>query len=118
MQKEAQTQFVHRLGLGKRETLSHETSKPLPQGVVPSLDVRRQATLFARRRVLLRRDDQRVSFPKVAVAMSTTIVGRYLLPEFATRRRASVADGVSDDLPSGTTQGDPDPAFVGSLSDK
>ena len=118
MQKEAQTQFVHRLGFGKGETLSDEAAKPLPQSVVPSLDVRRQPGLFTRRRVLLRRDDQRVGFPKVAVAMSATIALRYLLPEFATGRRTSIANHVSDDLPRGTAQGDPNPAFVGTLCDK
>ena len=115
MQKEAQTQLMHRIGFGERQTLSDETSKPLPQSVVPSFDMRRQASLFAHCRMLLRRDDQLVGFPKVTVAMSRSILGRDLLPEFVTGRPAPVAHDVSHDLPGGTTQGDPDPAFVGAL---
>jgi hypothetical protein len=64
MQKETQTQFVQRLGLGERQALSHETAKPLPQSVVPSPDMSRQVGLFAHCRMLLRRDDQLVGFPK------------------------------------------------------
>ena len=64
MQKESQTQFVHRIGLGKRETLSYEAAQPLAQRVVPSLDMRRQAGFFAHCPMLLRRDDQRVRFQK------------------------------------------------------
>lgn len=90
----------------------------MPQGVVPSLDMRCQATLFAGRRGLLRGDDHSVGFPKVAVAMSTAVIARYVLPEFPTGRRAPVADDVSDDLPGGTTQGDSYPALVGSLGDE
>ena len=118
MQKEAQTQFVHRIALGERQTLSDETSEPLPQSVVPALDMRRQASLFARCRVLLRRDDQLRGFPKVAVAMRPTIAGWYLLPQFLTGRSASVTNDRGDDLSRSTTQGDPDPAFVGALSDQ
>jgi hypothetical protein len=57
MQKEAQTQLVHHLALRKRQTLSDEASKPLAQGVVPSLDMCRQASLFAHCRMVRRRDD-------------------------------------------------------------
>jgi len=88
MQKESQTQFVHRIGLGKRETISDEASELLPQSIVPSLNMGREAGLFARRSMLLRRDDQRVSFPKVTVAMSRSIPGWYLLPQFLTGRPA------------------------------
>jgi hypothetical protein len=108
MQKESQTQFVHRIVLGERETLSNEAAQPLPQRVVPSLDMRRQATLFAYCGMLLRRDDQRVSFPKVTVTMSRSIVVRDMLPEFATGRRASVTDRIGHDLAGGATQGNPD----------
>jgi len=106
---------VHRIGLGKRQALSDEASEPLPQRVVPSLDMGRQAGLFARRGMLLRRDDQRVSFPKVTVAMRRSIPGWYLLPEFLTGRSAPVANDIGHDLPGGTTQSDPYPAFVGAL---
>jgi hypothetical protein len=57
MQKESQTQFVHRIGLGERQALSHETPKPLLQSVVPSLDMGSQAGLFAHCRMLLLGDD-------------------------------------------------------------
>jgi transposase-like protein len=56
VQKESQTQLVHRVGLGKRQALPDEAPEPLPQCVVPSLDVRCQATLFASGRVLLGRE--------------------------------------------------------------
>jgi hypothetical protein len=118
MQEEAQTQFVHRIALGKRQALSNEASKPLPQSVVPSLDMRCQAGLFARCSMLLHRDDQRVSFPKVTVAMSRSILGRYPLPEFATGRPASVTDRIGHDLTSGATQGNPDPSLIGAFQNK
>ena len=115
MQKESQTEFVHRIGLGKRQTLSDEAPEPLPQSIVPPLDMRREAGLFARRGMLLGRDDQRVSFPKVAVAMSRSRPGRYPLPEFLTSRPAPVANDIGHDLSGSTTQRDPYPAFVGAL---
>src|SRR3954462_10375039 len=118
MQKDSQTQFVHRIGLGKRETLSHEASEPLPQGVVPPRDMCSQAALFAYCRMLLRGDNRRVSFPKVTVAMRRAILGRDLLPEFATGRPAPVADRIGHDLTGGATQGNPDPPLIGAFQDK
>jgi len=115
MQKKPQTQFVHRIGLGEGQTLSDEASESLPQSVVPSLDMCRQASLFAHCRMLLRRNDQLVGFPKVTVAMGTTIGGGNVLPEFSTSGGASVANDISHDLSGGATQSDPNPAFIGTL---
>jgi len=111
MQKESQTQFVHRIGLGERQTLSDETAKPLPQSVVASLDMSSQAGLFAHCRMLLRRDDHLIGFPKVAVTVCSAIGGGDLLPDFSTTRSASVANDIGDDLPGSTTQGNPYPAL-------
>lgn len=44
--------------------------------------------------------------------------GGYLLPEFFSGRGEVVADDIGHDLPSGTTQGNPDPAFVGPFQDE
>lgn len=57
MQKEPQADVVHQVRLGEREALSNEASESLPQGVVPSLDMCSEPTLFACGSVLLRRDD-------------------------------------------------------------
>ncbi len=75
MQKETQTDVVHLLGLGEGQTLPDEASESLAQGVVPPLDRRRPAGLFAPGRVLRGRDDQLVRFPEVAVTMTTAIEG-------------------------------------------
>jgi hypothetical protein len=57
MQKESQTDVVHQVRLGERQALSDEASKSLAQGVVPSLDMRSEPTLFACGNMLLGRDD-------------------------------------------------------------
>src|SRR5215213_8184946 len=118
MKKEAQTEFMHRIGLRKRQTLSDEASEPLPQGVVPSFDMSSQARLFSRRRVLPGRDDYLVCLPEVAETVPTAINDRDALPEFLASCPAAVADHISDYLTSRTTQGDPNPPFVGAFQDK
>jgi hypothetical protein len=50
--------------------------------------------------------------------VSTAIGGGYLLPEFLTGRAASIANHIGHNLPGGTTQGNPDPAFVGAFRDE
>ena len=52
--------------------------------------------------MLLRRNDDLIRFPEVAVAMTMTISGGDALPQFLTAGLASVADHISDDLTGGT----------------
>ena len=56
-----------------------------------------------------------ICLPEISVTMSAAIAGRYLLPELSTSGSASVADDIGHDLPGGATQGNPDPAFIGTL---
>ena len=103
MQKKPQTQLMHLIRLGEGETLSPEAAKPLPQDVVPSFHVCRPAGFFARRRVLLRRDDQLVGLPEVAIAMTLTISDGDARPQLLATGFASVANKVGNYLAGGTT---------------
>jgi len=62
--------------------------------------------------MLSRRDDQLIRLPEVAVAMSLTIHGGNLLPEFSASGFTAVADMVSDYLTSGAAQSDPNPTLI------
>jgi len=73
------------------------------QSVVSSLDMRRRAGLFARRSVLLGRDDQLIRLPEVAVTMTLTIESRNALPQFLTTGLTAVANVIGDHLSGRTT---------------
>jgi hypothetical protein len=73
VQKESQTYFVHRIRLGEGQTLSDKAPEPLPQGIVPPLDVRRQPGLLNSGRMLLGRDDELISLTEVAEAMAVAV---------------------------------------------
>ena len=82
---------MHRVGLGERQALPDEAPEPLPQSVVPPLDVGRQAGLFTRGGVLLRRDDELVRLPEIAEAVTAAVSGRDGSPQLLTGRARAVA---------------------------
>jgi hypothetical protein len=64
VQKEPQANLVHPIRFGERQALAHETRKPLPQSVVPSLDMRRLSAFLACLRMLLGGMTSRYAFQK------------------------------------------------------
>jgi len=90
----------------------------LAKRIIPPLDVRRFAGFFSASRMLLRRNDQSIGFPKVGKAMSEAKRFRNLLPQFLTTCLASVADDERDHLPGLSAQSDPNPSLVGFLQNK
>lgn len=62
--------------------------------------MRRQATVFATRRMLLCRDDVSIGFPEVRIAMTLTIHLRDAFPQLATTRLAAITDEIRHDLAS------------------
>ncbi len=57
MQQEAPAVVMHCIRLGERQALADAATKPLPSGVVPPLDMCREASRFAGGGVLLRKND-------------------------------------------------------------
>ena len=113
VQKEPQAKLVHPIRFGERERLPNEARKPLPQSVVPPLDVCRLPALLAHRLMPLFGDDLPVRLPEVAVAMPQAISFRHPLPQLAATLFAPVTDEISDHLARLAAQGQPDPAFSG-----
>jgi len=118
VQKEPQANLVHPIRFGERQALAHETRKPLPQSVVPSLDMRRLSAFLACLRMLLGGDDLPIRLPEVAVAMPALISLRHPLPQLAATLFAPVADVVGDHLACLAAQRQPDPAFLRLFEDE
>jgi hypothetical protein len=102
---------VHPIRFGEREALSNEAREPLPQSIVPSLDVRRLPTLLVHRLMPLFGDDLPVRLPEVAVVTPQAIGFRHPLLQPAATLFAPVADEVGHHLACLAAQGQPDPAF-------
>lgn len=118
MNKQAQAQFVHPVGLGKRQRFAYKPRQPLPRRVVPPLDVRGFSARLATRRVLCGRDDLLIGFPEIGIALRLAIQGRNLLPQLATGGRTARANNEGDDLPGLPTQRHPNPTFAPFFEDK
>ncbi len=118
MQKKPQADLMHLLRLGKRQALSDETRKPLTQGVVPPLDMRRLSALLAHRLMLFFGDDLLIRFPEVAVAAPAAISLWYPLPQLAATPLAPVSDEISDHLARLAAQCQPNPAFARFFQDE
>lgn len=99
-----------RLGEGKR--LTHETRKPLPEGIDPTLNVRSFAFLLADGFVLFVGDHPLVSFPKeVAVTGCFFVASGDNLPQTPTGCAAAVAHNESHYLASLSAQGQTRPTL-------
>ena len=57
MNEQTQTNLMHLIRLRERQRFSDEAPKPLPQRVIPTLDMGRLPAVFATSRVLVFRDD-------------------------------------------------------------
>lgn len=80
--------------------------------------MRREPGVFAGSRVLLGGNHQLVRFPEIAVAMTALVTVRDALPQLLTCGVAAIPDDVSDDLASGATQRNPNPALTDFFQDK
>ena len=90
----------------------------MPPRVVPPLDMRRQAGLFARGGVLRGWNHELLGFPAIAVTMPACVAVGDTFPELLTSGLAALTDDVGDDLPSRATQRNPHPALSGFFQDK
>ena len=70
---------------------------------MPALNVRRQATVFAPRRMLLVGEHFLISRPEIRVTMGLLVSGWYLRPQPAAGRFTTVPDDEGHDLARGAT---------------
>lgn len=88
----------------KRQRLSYQAGKTLPQRVVEALDVVGLPAAFADRRMLIRRQDNRIGFPQVMKAVGGPIGGGNGVPKALASFETAVANGIGDDLTGTTAQ--------------
>ena len=110
--EQGKTDLVHLEALAKGKRLTDEPGQPLPQRVVPSLDVARLTLALVRGLMLLVRDDFAVSLPKVRIAQKAPVGRWYALPQALAGLLAPVAHSEGDDLARAPTQGQPHPSLV------
>jgi hypothetical protein len=77
--------------------------KTLTQSVVPSLHMRGMPSFFADGLMRLLIEHPCIYFPKITVAMATTVRCRNQLPELATGCRTSVTNNSSNNLSRSAT---------------
>ncbi len=118
MNEQPQTNLVHPIRLRERQSFSDEARQPLPQCVVPPLDMSGEAAVFAARRMLRCRDDVAISLPEIRVAVRRAIGCRDALPELTASRFRAVADDISHDLARAPRERDPNPALAALLAHK
>jgi hypothetical protein len=111
-EEEPDTNIVHHDGLGKGEGFAHEPPKTLAQGVVAALDKGSLAALLADPCMLVGRKRRGIGLPKIMETMGQTVGLRNSVPQLATGRHRAVADGVGDDLPGASAQGEPEPGLI------
>lgn len=105
--------------LGERERLAHQTTTPLPQRVVESLDMVRLSALLADGPMAFGRDDRRVGLPKVGVTDGTLPVHCWKRgPQLPRRRLGPPTNGDPDDFPRVAVDGKPDPDLPALFPDK
>lgn len=78
--EQAQNQLMIKIALGKRQCLSHESCKALPEGIVPTFHMIRLTTGFADRLMFARRKDFLVGVPEIAKGATTSVSFREPLP--------------------------------------
>jgi len=118
MDKQGQAELVHPVALAERERLPDEPGQPLPQRVVPPLNVTGLAVALVRGLVLLVRDDLAIGVPEVGVAEQPPVGGRDTLPQPLASFLAPVAHRKGDDLARPAAQGQPDPPLVLATEDE
>lgn len=118
MDEEGKADLVHLAALTETERPPDKPGEPLPEGVVPPLDVVGLARLLAAGAVPALRDDLSVRLPEVREAQARPVGVRDAVPQAAARPLSPVADRVGDDLPRPAAQGQPDPLFVPSMADE
>ena len=102
------------IGFGKRQRPADKTPQPLPQCVVPSLNMCCFTRFFAHRLMFLTQQAKYlfVRFPKVAESGAVSIRSWYPRPQTPTAFFATVTNEVGNNLACPTTQGYPNPALV------
>ncbi len=81
MEKEAQTSIMHKQRFGERKRLANKTSQTLSQRVIPALHMCRFSCFLSYRCMLLFWNHCLVGFPKIGVAMPSTIGLRNGFPQ-------------------------------------
>ena len=84
---------MHYIALWKRQSFSDKPCQALPQGVVPSFDVRRFSRLFPNGCVLFGRNHQLICRPKIRKTMPNSKDGGNLLPQLSTSALRALANG-------------------------
>ncbi len=118
MNEQTQTNLVHPIRLRERQRLSNEARQALAKCIVPPLDMRRQAAVFAARRMLLCWDHIAISLPEVSVTMSRLISGWDALPQLLASRLRAVANHIRHDLARAARERDPNPSLAAFLEHK
>ena len=96
----------------ERERFPNETSQPLPQGVIPALDMSCLTCFLPHCCMLLLWNDCLIGSPKIGVAMSCSIRFWNGFLEYATGLFTTISYRVCHDLPSLSTKCNPDPRLV------
>ena len=100
---------------GETEPFSYQPASALPQGAIKSLNISRQATIFACCEVSFRVKYGLVSLPiigKEAHLLMEKCRYRDAFPEFLRIFFGSLAHMHANDLPLGRVEGQPNPSFV------
>jgi hypothetical protein len=114
MNKHLQGRFMIRIRFGKRQRSADKTTQPLPQCVIPSLNMRCFARFFTNRLMFFTQQAKYlvVRFPKVAESGTVSISKWYPRPQTPTALFAAVTNEVGNNLACSTAQGYPNPSFV------
>lgn len=103
-----------RIRFGKRKRLTNKTAQPLPQCVIPSLNMRCFTCFFTNRVMFLAQQAKNllISFPEVTEGGTMSISDWYPRPQTPTAFFAAVTNEIGNHLACPTTQGYPNPSFV------
>jgi hypothetical protein len=90
----------------------------LAQLVIPAFHVIGLPTAFSHTFVGFWRENQLISYRKIAVTLAALVIDRDLFPKFAASSFTAITDDIGDDLASPAAHYRPKPAFVPSFENK
>ena len=90
----------------------------MPESVIPTLHMIDLPAAFADTMMSFLRKDEWISFPEIAVTLTTFVGWWDLLPKLATSCFTAIPNDKGHDLASSATHDRPNPAFVPSFINK
>ena len=111
--EQVEIEFVHFIWLWEGQGFADESADSLPECVVPSFDVTSLTGFLSNGLMFSGLDDCWIGFPKITEGSAPAIFFGDQFPELSAGFRTAVADEKRNDLAGPTTQGYPNPSFVG-----